>query len=95
VYGLSSQSTEYQSEIVERLHLPLPMLSDEELSLACSLDLPTFSVDDLVLYKRLTMVSIGGVIEHVFYPVFPPDTHVIEVIDWLRRRGSDSHRGRG
>jgi peroxiredoxin len=25
-----------------------------------------------------------GVIEHVFYPVFPPDQHAQEVLDWLR-----------
>jgi peroxiredoxin len=25
-----------------------------------------------------------GRIEHVFYPVFPPDTHAAEVLAWLR-----------
>jgi peroxiredoxin len=25
-----------------------------------------------------------GTIGHVFYPVFPPDGHAAEVLDWLR-----------
>ena len=27
----------------------------------------------MTLFKRLTLVLQGGRIEHVFYPVFPPD----------------------
>jgi peroxiredoxin len=37
----------------------------------------------MTLLKRLTMVVRGGKIEHVFYPVFPPDKHAEEVIAWL------------
>jgi peroxiredoxin len=33
--------------------------------------------------KRLTLVVKDGRIEHVFYPVFPPDKHAEEVIAWL------------
>jgi peroxiredoxin len=84
VFGLSSQPTEYQAEAVERLHLPFAMLSDEHLALADALGLPTFSVDGMTLYRRLTMVITGGVVEHVFYPIFPPDQHAQEVLDWLR-----------
>jgi peroxiredoxin len=84
VLGLSSQPTGYQAEAVERLHLPFAMLSDEHLALASVLGLPTFSVDGMTLYRRLTMIITGGVIEHVFYPIFPPDQHAQEVLDWLR-----------
>jgi peroxiredoxin len=84
VYGLSSQSSDYQAEAVDRLHLPFAMLSDERLALADALGLPTFSVDGMTLYRRLTMIVTDGVIEHVFYPVFPPDQHAREVLDWLR-----------
>jgi peroxiredoxin len=84
VFGLSSQSTEYQREAVDRLHLPFAMLSDEPLALAGALGLPTFSIEGQTLYRRLTMVVTGGVIEHVFYPIFPPDRHAQEVLDWLR-----------
>ena len=83
VFGLSSQSTDYQSEAAERLHLPFPLLSDERHELAGQLGLPTFEVDGLRLYKRLTLVLNTSVIEHVFYPVFPPDTHAQEVLEWL------------
>ena len=84
MFGLSSQPTEYQAEAVDRLHLPFAMLSDEHLALAGALDLPTFTVDGMTLYRRLTMIVTGGVIEHVFYPIFPPDQHAQEVLDWLR-----------
>jgi peroxiredoxin len=84
VYGLSSQSGDYQREAVSRLRLPFSMLSDEELALAGSLGLPTFEVDGKTLYRRLTMIVADGVIEHVFYPIFPPDQHAQEVLDWLR-----------
>jgi peroxiredoxin len=84
VFGLSSQPTDYQAEAVDRLHLPFAMLSDEHLALAGALGLPTFSVDGMTLYRRLTMIITGGIIEHVFYPIFPPDQHAQEVLDWLR-----------
>ena len=40
-----------------------------------------------VRYKRLTLVVREGRIEHVFYPVFPPDRHAGEVVAWLRDHG--------
>ncbi|MGH3446390.1 MAG: redoxin domain-containing protein [Nocardioidaceae bacterium] len=93
VVGVSTQSTGYQSEAVERLRLPFPLLSDRELRLAGALSLPTMRVDirnadgggTQTLLKRLTLVVCGGEIEHVFYPVFPPDGHSEEVLAWVRR----------
>jgi len=41
-------------------------------------------VDGMTLYGRLTMIITDGVIEHVFYPIFPPDQHAQEVLGWLR-----------
>jgi peroxiredoxin len=35
------------------------------------------------LLKRLTLIVRDGQIEHVFYPVFPPDLHPAEVVTWL------------
>ncbi|WP_063734941.1 redoxin family protein [Streptomyces sp. RTd22] len=84
VFGLSSQDTGYQREVVERLHLPFDMLSDATRSLARALDLPTFEAGGLTLYKRLTLIIRDGVIEHVFYPVFPPNEHADQVLTWLR-----------
>lgn len=83
VYGLSGQDTDYQREVVERLHLPFAMLADPELALADALGLPTFAVAGTRLFTRLTLVVTGGRIEHVFYPVFPTDTHAAQVVAWL------------
>jgi len=41
-------------------------------------------VDEKSLHKRLTMILRDGVIEHVFYPVFPPDQSAGDVIAWLK-----------
>lgn len=84
VFGLSSQDTSYQHEVTERLHLPFQMLSDPALDLAGALGLPTFQADGLTLYKRLTLIIGDNVIEHAFYPVFPPDEHAQQVLAWLR-----------
>lgn len=84
VVGLSTQDTGYQEEAVERLHLPFPLLSDADLALTEALRLPVFEVDGMTLLKRLTLIVRDGRIEHVFYPVFPPDRNAGDVIAWLR-----------
>lgn len=84
VYGVSAQDTGYQREVVDRLHLPFAMLSDRELALAAALGLPTFEAGGMRLFKRITLVIRDGMIEHVFYPVFPPGEHAREVLAWLR-----------
>jgi peroxiredoxin len=83
IFGLSSQDTAYQREAAERLHLPFPILSDEHLRFTRAMRLPTFETNGLTLLKRLTMVINDGKIEHVFYPVFPPDRNASDVIAWL------------
>jgi peroxiredoxin len=85
VFGLSSQDSDYQGELAARLALPYPLLSDPGLVLADRLGLPTFTAGGERLYKRLTLVLNAGRIEHVFYPVFPPDTHAGKVAGWLRQ----------
>jgi len=84
VYGLSSQTTDYQREVHDRLHLPFLLLSDTELSLKAELRLPTFTTSGMELYRRITLVIDNGTISKVFYPVFPPDRSAGEVVDWLR-----------
>jgi peroxiredoxin len=83
VFGLSTQPPDAQAEIAARLQLPFPLLSDHELRFARALDLPTFAVGDLTMIKRLTLIATDGLIEKVFYPVFPPDRAAEEVIVWL------------
>ena len=88
VFGLSTQSTDYQREMAERLHLPFEVLSDAELKLVTALRLPTFVAGGMRLVKRLTLVVRGGTIEHVFYPVFPTDQSAAVVVEWLRRQAT-------
>ena len=83
VYGLSNQPEEYQRHLAEALRLPYPPLTDEALRLADDPGLPTFSAGGLTLYSRQTLLLRDGVIEHVFYPVFPPDQHASVVLDYL------------
>lgn len=92
VFGLSSQDGAYQREVVDRLRLSFEMLADPELSLAARLNLPTFRADGRTLYKRLTLVIHNGLIEHAFYPIFPPNEHAQQVLEWLRSRPAMDYR---
>ena len=84
VFGLSTQSNAYQTEMASRLHLPFPVLSDETLELTRALELPTMDVAGLTLIKRLALVIDDARITHVFYPVFPPDRNAGDVLAWLK-----------
>jgi peroxiredoxin len=86
VAGVSTQPTDYQREVAQRLKLPFPLLSDADLRLADALGLPTFEAGGQILLKRLTLVVRGGLVEKVFYPVFPPDSHAAEVLCWIQTR---------
>ena len=86
VFGLSTQDTAYQREMTERLHVPFPVLSDAELGLTRALGLPTFEAAGQTLLKRLAWIACDGIIERVFYPVFPPDRNAEEVLEALRTR---------
>lgn len=95
VYGLSTQASADQRELAERLDLPFPLLSDEGRELTNALRLPTFEVASHVLLRRHTLVVSDGRIEHVFYPVFPPDRHAAEVVGWLRERTAEARGSTG
>ncbi len=84
VYGLSTQSTEYQREMAERLHLPYSVLSDERLELTRALRLPTFKYGAWTLLHRFSLVLAEGRVARVFYPVFPSTADSEWVTTWLR-----------
>lgn len=84
VFGLSTQSNAYQTEMASRLHLPFPVLSDEKLELTDALHLPTMEIAGLTMIKRLALVVDDARITHVFYPVFPPDRNATDVLAWLK-----------
>jgi peroxiredoxin len=93
VFGLSTQTTEYQKEARDRLHLPFELLSDSEHRLKQLLRLPTFAVVGMELYKRLTLVAENARIRKVFYPVFPPDQNADDVLAWLRQNAQPGAAG--
>jgi len=82
--GLSTQSTEDLKEMTTRLHVPFDVVSDQLLSFTSGLRLPTFSINDKKFIKRLTLIVDQSVIKHAFYPIFPPDLHIFEVLNWLK-----------
>ncbi len=84
VFGLSTQDSAYQREVRDRLQLPFELLSDEDLALSKALDLPLFETDGMTLMKRLALIVRDGRIEHVLYPVFPPDRNAADVAAWLK-----------
>ncbi|CAN5228546.1 hypothetical protein BH09ACT2_BH09ACT2_20770 [soil metagenome] len=86
VFGVSTQDSDFQSEAVERLHLPFAMLSDPGLLLADALDLPTFVAGAETFYRRLTIIANGSTIERVFFPVDDPQNHASEIVAWLGSR---------
>lgn len=93
VFGLSTQTTEYQKEVRDRLRLPFELLSDSGRSLKTLLRLPTFTVAGMELYKRLTLIVEDGWIQKVFYPVFPPDQNAEEVLTWLQQNSQQAAAG--
>lgn len=85
VVGLSVQTTEYQKEMVDRLHLPFPVVSDSDYQFQKALNMPTFIAAGMTLLKRVTLIANHGVIEAVHYPIFPSDSDPGWVIDYLKR----------
>jgi len=93
VLGISAQSAAEQAEFAEREHIPFPLLADPGLMLAAALRLPTFEVEGMTLYRRLTLIARQGRVVKAFYPVFPPDRNAAEVLAWLR--ATDARAGDG
>jgi peroxiredoxin len=86
LYGLSTQDTQYQQEVHTRLHLPYDLLSDEKLEFQRALNLPTFGWEGRNLIRRLTLAIEDGKVVKWWYPIFPPDSNVFHVLEWLKER---------
>jgi peroxiredoxin len=81
--GISSQPI-YELEQLSSLRgLSHVLISDSKLEFQKRLNVPTFDVEDKTVYKRLTLIVKESKIIKVFYPVFPPDKHIFEVLEWL------------
>ena len=84
VFGLSTQDNAFQKEAKERLGLPYDLLSDEKLEFVKAMRMPIFEWEGQQLIKRCTLAFREGKVEHVWYPVFPPDENPDEVAAWLK-----------
>lgn len=84
VVGLSVQTTEYQKEMVDRLHLPFLVVSDAHYKFQKALNMPTFITAGMILLKRVTLIVNNGVIEAVHYPIFPSDSDPAWIINYLK-----------
>ena len=84
VFGLSAQTSDYQKEAADRLHLPFPLLSDSDGAFRDAMNLPSMEVEGMRLLKRLSLVCRDGKIVKSFYPVFPPDQSADVVLTWLK-----------
>ena len=83
VFGLSTQTTKYQQEVVERLHLPFALLSDSELLLQSVLGLPLLETSGMTLLHRITLVIQDAKIERVFHNITQPEINAAAVLDYL------------
>ena len=86
IFGLSTQSTEYQKELATRLHLPYTILSDEKLEFSKKLKLPIFKVLKMNLLKRITLILKDNKIIKYFYPIFPPTKNIEDVINFFSKK---------
>jgi peroxiredoxin len=84
VIGLSVQTTDYQKEMADRLHLPFPVVSDMNYEFQKALNMPTFVTAGMTLLKRVTLIANDGVIEAVHYPIFPSDSDAAWVLEYLK-----------
>ena len=82
--GLSTQNVNDLKEMTMRLKIPYDVVSDADLNFANLMKLPTFKVDGKVFIKRVTLIITNSIIKKVFYPIFPPDLHINDVINWLK-----------
>ena len=82
--GISSQTVEYNKEMTTRLGIPFDVLSDAKLELKNALNLPTFSIKNKIYLKRLTLIVEKKIVKKVFYPIYPVDKHIADIIKWLK-----------
>ena len=88
IIGISTQPIEELTKISRKRKFTQIILSDPELKLKANLNLPTFRIDEKIMYKRITLIIKKSKIIKVFYPIFPPDKHIFEIIKWLNNQNT-------
>lgn len=83
--GISTQPIGELSKISSMRNFSQVILSDNNLKLQQKLSIPTFRFENKIMYKRLTLIVKKSKIVKVFYPIFPPDKHIFEILKWLEK----------
>jgi peroxiredoxin len=83
--GISTQTIDYNKEMTTRLKIPFDVLSDEQLKLKTTINLPIFLIKNKYYFKRLTLVIEKNIIKKVFYPIYPVNKHIDEILKWLKK----------
>ena len=83
--GITTQETEDIKEMTNRLLIQYDVLSDSQNILLNALKIPHFENERKIYFKRLTLIVEKNVIKKVFYPIFPPNKHINEVLEWLKK----------
>ena len=83
--GISTQPIADLEHLSSLRNLSQILVSDNKLEFQKQLNVPVFAVDGNTMYKRLTIVVKNSKIIKVFYPVFPPDKHIFEILGWLEK----------
>ena len=82
--GISTQNVDDIKEMTVRLGIQYDVLSDFNLECVNQLSLPTFSINNDIFIKRLTIVVEKNIIVKVFFPIFSINKHVNDVLLWLK-----------
>ena len=83
--GISTQTTRDIKEMTIRLQIPYDVVSDQDLAFSKAINLPIFSIENKIYLKRVTLIIEKSIIKKVFYPVFPVNNHIDEVLNWLNK----------
>ena len=86
--GISTQSIDELTKVSSLRKFLQPLVSDSNLEFQEKLNIPTFQFENKRLYKRLTLIVQEFRITKVFYPIFPPDKHIFEILEWLQSNSS-------
>jgi peroxiredoxin len=86
VAGISTEPSNVQQERRTRCAIPHDLLSDPELRLALTLQLPTQELYGNAVYEPLALVMRDGIIHQMFYPIGDRLRHVGEVVAWILRQ---------
>ena len=89
ICGISTQSIVELTKLSSLRKLSQSLISDSSLKCQENLQIPTFHTENMTMYKRLTLIVKDSKIVKVFYPIFPPDKHIFEIVEWLENNSKN------